>query len=308
MNIKERSSLIADAIEGATTLSLANTNNVLVDDFVLVGNPGVETGEIRQIATVVNANDVTIDATTLHHREGESVLSLFGDQIRIFRAPNVNGLPPAEDTFTELQTIDIDPDQLQTAFEDATGSDAYWYTFAYRNSVNSTVSSMWPAAVRGGSTFVYATNDSIRDLAGFKNNQNISEALIDQFRVAAQAKIDGKLSGRYTVPFRTPINPFIAQIARTMAAGYLQLDQYGSYATSDTNNGDLKVKWAEAQLEAIIAGEIKLTDETGTDTPSSNSSDLGFSGAPNSRTEDQYGNNGFMFQRTMIDGYEGRQY
>jgi phage gp36-like protein len=307
LNIKERTTLTAEVAEGATTLSLANTNNVLVDDFVLVGNPGMETAEIRQVQTVVDTNDVTIDAATLHHREGESVLSLFGDQIRIFRAPNVNGLPPAEDTFAELQTISIDPDQLQTDFEDPDGSDSYWYTFAYRNSTSAAVSSMWPASVRGGTTSVYASNDSIRDLAGFKNNHNISGGLIEQFRVAAQAKIDGKLSGRYTVPFTAPINPFIAQIARTMAAGYLQLDQYGSYTTNDTTNGDLKVKWAEAQLDAIIAGEIKLTDETGSES-SASGSDLGFSGTPNSSTEDQYGNNGFMFRRTSIDGYESRQY
>lgn len=307
MNIKERTSLIEGVDTGATILSLVNTNNVLADDFILVGNPGVETGEIRKITAIGGSESATVDAITLPHAAGESVLVLFGNQISIYRAPNVDGLQPADDTFTLLVTVDIDADQLQTEYTDPVGSDAYWYKFAYHHSISNTTSSLWPSAVRGGNSTVYADNDSIRDLAGFKNNRNISNGLVDQFRVAAQAKIDGSLAGRYTVPFKAPVNPFIAQIARTMAAGYLQLDQYGTYSTVDTNNGDTKVKWAEAQLDAILAGEIKLTDPIGGDSPSGGS-DLGFSGYPNSRTQDQYGGNGFMFERTMIDGYEGRRY
>lgn len=307
LNVIEKTALTEDVEAAATSLPLENNQNFAADDYILVGQPGSESAEIRTVDSVSGANTAVADALTQRHNQYEQVLKLFGNKIRVYRAANSNGTPPADGSFSLLDEVAIDPDQLQTKYTDSAGSSGYWYKFVYYNETTDTETALADcSAGRGGGIGQYATLDSIRGLAGFANNPNISDSLVEEYRQAAQAQINGALGGHYTVPFEAPINPLISQITRLIAAGNLQLAQYGAYNVSDTNNGKLKVDEGEALLKKIVDRKYVLNDIAGNDTPTTN--DLGFSGYPNGNTQDSQGNNGFLFERTGLDGFNSRKY
>lgn len=103
------------------------------------------------------------------------------------------------------------------------------------------------------------------------------------------------------MPFVVPINAFISRIATSLAAGYLLIDQYGSFTTSQTTNGQDKIDWAEAQLKAIRGGDVTLTDDAGNTLPQPGGGSgvpgggLGFSGYPNDAEQ----GGGFKFRSDM---------
>lgn len=306
LNIKETSSVSADAAAAATTLVVENGNTFAADDFVYVGNTASENGEITTVSAK-SGNSLTVGALGQAHNAGERVLLLYGEKIRIYRAANVDGTQPADGSFSLLATVSIDPDQTDTIYTDTSGSSAYWYKFVYYNStLDSETSLADSGAARGGAVGQYTTVDDIRKSAGFDNNRNISNSHIERFRQVAQAEVNGALSGRYTVPLDEPINDFVSYITTELAAGYLMKDQYGEYGSVKSDEAKDKIDWANKQLEKIRNGEIVLTDSAGNET--AETAGLGLSGYPNNSTADRYGNNDFMFKRTSIDGYNGRRY
>ena len=298
LNIKEATSLAADVEPSATSLTLMNNESIVATDFVLIGRRGSETGELRTVASASGATLAVVDALTLHHDAYDDVTALFGDKIRIYRAANTNGTAPSDGSFTLLDPVDIDPDQMSTKFTDPDGSLSYWYKYTYYNSTSTDETDLsQTVAVRGGIIGQYETLDNIRSAAGFENNRNITDYYIDGFRRAAQDQVNGKLSGVYTVPFTAPINSFISQITTSLAAGHIKLDQLGQ----SNEDGRGMIEWAEEQLEKIRSGSITLTDAAGTTLPKPNGTSsgvtgggMGMSGYPNDADQD----NGFRFRST----------
>lgn len=296
LNIKETTSLAVDVEPAATSLTLLNNNNIVADDSLLVGRRGSETAELRTVDSAAGATIVVTDALTLHHNAYEDVTALFGNKINIYRADNVNGTAPADSTFVLHDTIDIDTDQRSTIYTDPVDDDLnanYWYKYTYKNSTSSAETDLsQTVAVRGGSVGQYVTIDDIRSAAGFENNRNITAQYIDSFRRSAQDQINGKLAGVYTIPFTAPINGFITQIAKALAAGHIKLDQFGQ----NNKEGNSMIEWAEAQLEAIRSGEFTLTDAAGNTLPKpggggSGNGGMGFRGYPNDSEQE----GGFKF-------------
>lgn len=286
-NIIEKAILDADSVIGATTLTLKNSQNFNVNDYALVGAQGGEKSELKAISAV-NADQITVTlstATKEAHNRFDQVTTLFGNQIKIYRASNVDGTIPADNQFTLLTTLGIDPDQLYTDYTDATGSSTYWYKFTYYNSTALTESNLADAiAVRGSGYGNYCSVDEIRFESGLKNNRWITDADIDFYRKSAQAEIDGSLTGTYTVPFTTPINPLIAEITRKLAAGFILTKNYGPLATLNTNNGTTKITEARALLDKLNKKTITLTDVVGNSLV--NSTDAGnFNAWPDTTTE-----------------------
>lgn len=297
VNVKERTSLATDIEPAATSLTLVNNQNIAPGDYILVGNPGSETGEIRVAASVSGATIVVSDAITLRHDAYESVVGLIGNQLKIYRALNVDGTQPADSKFEVYGTpVDIDPDQLSTTYTDPTGGPGYWYKSTFFNSTTSAETALADSgAARGGNVGNYATLDEIRDLAGFKNNRNIADSKIQEFRSNAQDQVNGSLSGVYVIPFVAPINGYINLITKTLAAGFLKLDQFGQ----SNEDGNEMITWAQAQLKAIRGGDLTLTDAAGNPLPQPggggiDGGGIGFSGYPNNTDQ----GNGFMFHRT----------
>lgn len=299
LNIKETSSLATDVEVGATSIILLNNDRIIAGDYVVFGRRDSETAELKIIQSASGATIVVTEAMTLHHDAYEEVTALYANQIKIYRAANVNGTAPADGAFAVYgDPIDLDIDQGSTSYIDPDGSSDYWYKYVYYNSTTTKQTDlMYCIAVRGGTIGQYATIDSIRAAAGFENNRNITDFYIDGFRKAAQDQINGKLAGVYVVPFAAPINSFITQITKTLAAGYIKLDQYGQ----NNEEGLSMVQWAEEQLNKIRSGELTLTDEAGNTLPRPGGGGegiggrMGFSGFPN----DSEQGGGFKFRADM---------
>lgn len=298
VNTKEATSLASDVEIGATSLPLLNNNNIVINDFILVGRKGSETAEIRTVASVTGATIATSDALTLRHNQNEDVIALIGNQIKVYRALNVNGTAPSDASFAVLGSpINIDPDQLSTDYTDEAGSTDHWYKYTFFNSATSDETAIADsAAVRGGGIGIYSSLDEIRSAANFSSNRNITDSYISGFRQSAQDQVNASLAGVYVIPFSAPVNGFIKQIVIQLAAGHIKLDQF-----SATNaEGNSMITWAENQLKAIKSGDLTLTDTAGTTLPQPGSGGssvdgggMGFSGYPNNVTQ----NNGFMFTR-----------
>jgi hypothetical protein len=72
----------------------------------------------------------------------------------------------------------------------------------------------------------------------------------------------------YVIPLQTSngtlyVPPVVENIARLLAAGYLQIQEYGEVAEGDTKDGKVKIKQANDMLTAIQKQELVLFDVTG---------------------------------------------
>lgn len=269
INIKDKLILTADTAIGITSIPVVNSEGVSADDFIVLGNLGSEYSEKVQAAHTGFAPDrshvVIVAATLAAHDEFDPLWILAGDKIKIWRAPNVDGTPPADGTFTLLTTIDVNYDETSTAYEDAAGSNAYWYKVTYLNSTTNAETSLAdsPILIRGGDYGVYTTISAIRREAGLWNNEFITDSTIDAARYRAQYEIDGALQGMYTVPFQPPVNPMISALTEKLAAFYLLSTDYGPMASGNSKDADKKMSEYQRLMEKIDSKNYVLTDSNG---------------------------------------------
>lgn len=288
-NISEPSALYTASVANDTSFTLENNNAFSANDFMLIGKAGGERTELLQVSGISGGSTVTtLTGAKYPHYVGDSVVKLFGNQLKVYRAANSTGLQPADTAFSLLGTpVTIDIDQDSTSFTDATGDTNYWYKYTFYNSVTTNETSLASAiAVRGGNYGNYAALDDIRAEAGFTNARYVTDSMIDSKRQAAQSEINSSLGGFYTTPFTAPVSPFISDIATRLAAGLLLLEQYTSYDVVNTQNGKTKVDMARADIAKIQAGTIVLQDATGASikTDLAGDSDVGVAGWPNNET------------------------
>lgn len=286
LNIKELGQVDVDAAAAQANVTLKSSANFLANDYVVIGRRGTEPAELKQILSVAAAV-VTLTANLSYlHSRFEPFTSLFGNKIRVYRAPNVDGSQPADGAFTLLSTTDIDVDQAYTSVVDAAGSDQYWYKFTYYNSTTTDETNLADsAAARGGGANSYCSIDDIRQEAGLVYNQFITDSQIDTKRQAAQAEVNSALVGVYTVPFVAPINPLIQQITAVLAAGMILLEDYGPMNNLSTANGQALVDKARDLLNKLDTKKLVLIDSAGADTSVPGSANS-YSGWPNASTAD----------------------
>ena len=314
LNILERTKLNAAVLTGATSVITENADGIATDAFVVIGATGSEKAEVSKVASVAAQTLTLTDALEFDHERFDDVTKLYGDKIKIYRASNVNGSQPLDADFAAVVDgeIAIQADQLSTTFIDTTGSSDYWYKFTYLNSVASTETSLADSnAARGNGYGDYTSVQSIRVAAGFEHNRNVVDSRIDEHRQAAQAEINGKLAARYTVPFTAPINAFIADITKRLAAGYLWLALHNSaYSPTGTDKGSLMVKSAKDDITAIQNGSMTLIGTTGTE-QDSGTGNGGFNGWPNNDTSEADGDAGGgerLFRISSTQGFSSRKY
>lgn len=269
INIKDKLILTADVAAGITSLPVVNSEGVSADDFMVLGNLGSEYSEKVQAAHTGFAPDrshvVVAAATAAAHSEFDPMWVLFGNQIKVWRAPNVDGTPPADTAFILLTTIDVDYDETSTAYEDAAGSNAYWYKVTYLNSTTNVETDIAdsPILIRGGNYGTYTTISAIRKEAGLWNNEFITDSAIDAARYRAQYEIDGALQGLYVVPFQPPVNPMISALVEKLAAFYLLSTDYGPMASGNSKDADKKMTEYQRLMEKIDSKNYVLTDANG---------------------------------------------
>lgn len=231
-NLLGQTTLEADVATGVSSLSVNNAKDFASGTNVLLGNQGSNGAELLVAGTI--ANDYTLpltSPTTLPHSSGEQVNSLFGTQIRIYTAADTlgTGQAPPDANFSLLATVNIDATSSETSYTDSTGTATTWYKYTYYNLTSSTETSLSDTqiiltpevAAQNKATVNYCTLDQIRGAAGFKNNANITDDLIEEKRQAAQNSINGALIPVYVFPLPQPTNPIITELTMKLAASYL---------------------------------------------------------------------------------------
>ncbi|MGK3945791.1 hypothetical protein ABK046_46530, partial [Streptomyces caeruleatus] len=90
------------------------------NQFVVIGQRGTELAELRKVSSITDGDTLVLTANLANpHTQFEQVTVLFGNQIKVYRASNVNGTQPADASFAELSTTTIDPDQASTTIVDS---------------------------------------------------------------------------------------------------------------------------------------------------------------------------------------------
>lgn len=268
-NLLETSQLNADAAAGQAVITPKNVEgfgSADADKYMIVGEPGSEQAEIREVSSLT-ATTITFSANlTFTHRRFEKVLKLFGNQIKVYRAPNVNGKPPADDAYTNIATVSIQPDQEFVEFNDPTGGSDFWYKQTYYNSASlGETDKADSVAVRGGDFGHFATLWEIRSEAGMQNNPELTDEIISDRRDDAESEVKGAITAAgYTLPFAAdiPTPPTVKNATKLLAAGYILLQDYGVLSEGSNKEGNAKVRLAREILKQIRDREVVLLDIT----------------------------------------------
>lgn len=238
INVLTQTTIELDALAGVNSLTVNNCADFTSGSPVLVGALGSNGSELNTAGTLTSDTTLALGSVTkLPHYASNSVYLLFGTQIQVYSAPDSaspnpgTGQTPPDSAFSLVSggTLNIDPTMSVTSFTDPTGSSSVWYKFCYLNSTTSNSTALSSSvAVRGDAGLNYCSLDDIRQEAGFANNPNITNALIDQQRQAAQNDVNGALLPVYQFPLPQPTNPIIFKLTQQLAAAYLQKAAYRS--------------------------------------------------------------------------------
>lgn len=280
--------LTSDVVSGVNTLPIRNSNGITTGLFAVLSHPTSESVETCRI-TGVSSNSITVTTTTQKHYANDTVLILNTDQIRVYRAANVDGNAPADSSFALIGTVPMQFDGANTEFIDGAISSAdvhnYWWKYTYYNSFNGAETDIADAIAVRGTTFGngdYARISDIRKEAGLGNNRFITDRDIFKHLQRSQALIDSSLQGIYTVPFTDPINPTIEYIATQLTIGML-------FKQPTSNAGYNKIgtaKYDEAMniIKSLTERVNDLVDSNGNSLVINNDANQAFTMWPNSTT------------------------
>jgi phage gp36-like protein len=262
-NTLEQAQVKQDATKGVPSLLLDNTQGFAANDFILIGKKGSGKSSINQISGISDGTLTLVNGLADYYDRGAEVTKLFGDKLRVYRAAYVVGQTAGINDYALISggTFSIDPDQLTTEVTDTTGSDQYWYKYTFYNSFTTAETSIKDStAVRDTTASDYASIEDVRSEAGFTGNSNVTDDLIYRKLQAAQAKINGMLSGRYQLPLGQPVNPIISDLTIRLAAGYVMIAEYGTYDGQDKTKGEKLRDDALNELTAYQDGSQIITD------------------------------------------------
>jgi hypothetical protein len=202
-----------------------------------------------------------------NHKRYEPTIKLFGNQIRLYRATNVDGTIPADTSFASISTSNIDISQPFTLMTDGSGGTGYWYKSTFYNATTSSETPLSLSyAFRGGGYGHYVSIQDIRNEAGLQEQSQISDSQISARRDQAESEIKGFLSaGGYTMPLQMTNGmfyvPFVVEnVSRLLAAGYVLVKDYGVVSNGDTKDGEQKIQLAMELLADIQDHMMLLLD------------------------------------------------
>lgn len=142
----EKSYLSNPYSAGTTSIKVKNNNRFAVNDRIMIGEMGNEATEIVTVSAVnADGNTLTVGATVFAHSADDPVYKMIFDQVKYYRSTTTSG-----GSYTNISTQDMDVDNadLQTRYDDTTGTSAYFYKFTFYHSV-STVESAYSDVIGG---------------------------------------------------------------------------------------------------------------------------------------------------------------
>jgi len=264
-NITAQSQLTSNIAAAVSSLPVDNTADFVTTNFVLIGVIGSNVAELGAITGITDPTDIaTTSPTKVAHTQYDPVYQLLGDQLRVYRAANVDDSQPADTEFSVIATIDIIPNQTSTPYTDNSGGGNYWYKYTHYNSVSFAETSLASSvAIRGSFTVNYASIDEIRQRAGFQYAPYVTDTMIDAARQSAQDEVNGALDEFYETPLQPPINDYLRDIVVRLAVGHLLLDQYGQSSAGTTADGKAKLADAQGDLKKLVLKERVLVGKDG---------------------------------------------
>ena len=186
--------LTAEAASGASTLTVKSISNLAIKLILLIGEMGDENSEIIKThgSTAPTGTTVTLAANLVKtHDPYTRVRVMLYDQVEISHAPTVAG------TKTVLDTIAIQPESVETRYDDSAKSSGYFFT-RFKETIENTFSDYSdPIPYTGftANTVAYAINYALKrnKLDTFTKNIDY-EFCIDEVNASLQF-ITGKLKG-----------------------------------------------------------------------------------------------------------------
>lgn len=265
--LREKSFISADEVVGQTTISVENAQSFAANNFVVLGEIGNETAEIKKIASVGSdlLSVVLTVATKFEHLKDSPIQVIRYDKRKFYRSSTETG------AYTHLSAegspVDIQVDQPEgTEFEDSSGISSSWYKATYYNSVDGSESSTDDAvATKAGDSQHYTSVYKIRVESGFEKNPYIGSDLVDRYRIEAEAQAEGSIAQAYQLPFSS-VPRIFQHIVTLLSAGLLLSKEYGLEADVEVSKtGQRKIDRAEELLKKIADSSILLIGEDGTE-------------------------------------------
>lgn len=138
----EKSYLTADYPAGVTSIAVRNSDRFVGDSRIMIGELGNENTEIVTMNTASpDGVTLSITATRFPHTAADPVYVLRYDKIKFYRSTS-----GVEGSYSALSdgtvNIDVDNENLQTAYNDAIGLPIYYYKVSFYNSLTSMESSL----------------------------------------------------------------------------------------------------------------------------------------------------------------------
>lgn len=136
---------------GTSTLNIANTDPLSVDDFILLGEFGHNDAEIFRVLSInTTSGDIVIGTSsgvstpTIHaHSESTKITVLPYNNIKFYWTAALGTIADEDPTFAETTPltawIDLDPSSYYTTYEDSSNLTGFGW-FKYKNSVTTETS------------------------------------------------------------------------------------------------------------------------------------------------------------------------
>lgn len=124
--------LAVNIISGSATITVENTADFEVDDYVIIESVGNEQAEMLQIQSITSSDTIVFTTNVIfNHSIQAPIRKTYFNQARLYRSTD-------NITYTLIETKEIDwQDKYnKTNFVDNSGSDDYYYKVEYYNSTN----------------------------------------------------------------------------------------------------------------------------------------------------------------------------
>jgi hypothetical protein len=186
--------LTAEAASGGSSLTVKSISGFAIDQILLIGELGDENSEIinTHAATAPSGTTITLASNLVKtHPPYTKVRTMLYNQVEISHASTTTG------SKSVLDTIDIQPEAVETRYDDSTASSGYYFT-RYKNSIDdsySDYSDPIPYVGFGEDTVAFAVNYALKrnKLETFTNFIDYQFCL-DEINSCLQF-ITGKLKG-----------------------------------------------------------------------------------------------------------------
>jgi len=167
----EVTQLASDHAALVTTLTVINTTEFAVNDYIIIESVGNERCEMRQVLTIPTISTMTVAATSFAHGKLAPVRKSLFNKIRLYRsADNI--------TYALIDTRDVDWQDMhnQAVFVDPTGSDSYWYKVEYYNTTSTL--SQFSSPIKVPTIYGYLTVEQFKNLTKIEGEDEfIAQAL-----------------------------------------------------------------------------------------------------------------------------------